>query len=296
MKEYRKASIGAFSDAKYYEWQYDNYPLPKDYNDYYNFYKKYYAFLRDMAASLQGKRVYSPTENYLLRFYSNPDSTAYTELDSNIYNGTILQSNYLGYKKYMDDIHGFNVGVDMGLWIPTGTLNLLGSHPSIGGRIGGRSDRILFDYLLGFRFISSPNNFVVQKDDSLYLSHEYLAWYTGLDFGIKLLKKNKHELDLMMGTGYDEISILFVDGQNNNPATTKSISSMYANAGFAYRFYFYNGVIKERQRRRYVSLQARYSVANYHNDGGTPMTGNTINVGIIYGGFSHGFDKYPYLK
>ena len=298
LKEYKDACKGAFSDTQYKEWLQGNYALPKDYTDYYTFYKQYYAFLQGMAKSLIGKRAYTPVEDFLLRFYSQPDSTRLTGLDSAIYDGTVLKEQYQAFKKYRDQIHGVSTGIEAGTWMPQGPLAILGNHPYTSLRIGGRTEHLIVDYVIGLRYVNSPDNFKVKKDDSVYNSKDFLSWYMGLDFGLKLFRTRKSELDVLWGFGYEEIQVLFIvpPGDDNGDKTiSKSVSALNLNAGLAYRFYVRNKMIRNKQRFNYFSLQAKYNYTNYNNEGGTNLLGGALSIGLVYGGFSHTYTKYPYM-
>ncbi len=301
LKYYKSATRGEFSDAQYDRWLDGNYALPKDYTDYAKLYKSYYAFLQHMAGAILKSGKHTPLEEYLLRFYADPDSTRYEELDSAIYSGTVLQSAYLGAKKYHNDIHGFGHSLHLGYWTPNGALSVLGSHPYLAYQIGGRSENIMMDYIIGVRFGGSPNTYNVVKDDSLYLSSHYLSWYTGLDFGAKLYRTRRSELDALWGVGYEEIQVLSIAADDSKNSENKdgiyhSVKSFYANAGLGYRFYITDRVHEGKHRRSYVSLQAKYNYTDYRNNGGTDLSGGAFTIGVAYGGYSHSYTNYPHLE
>jgi hypothetical protein len=301
LNEYKNASGGNLAADNFNEWQDYSYPLPKDNVQYYEFYKKYYAFLRKAALSLQGKRQYSPLEDYLLRFYANPDSVKYAELDSAIYAGTFLQEQYLKYKKYNDEVHGISSNIHVGMWVPNGNLALLGSHPYFSYAIGGRSEQMIWEMIGGLRAGESPKTYKVQRDDSLYDSKNFFSWYIGLDMGTKLFRTKKSELDVLWGVGVEGLQVLNIwykneDASTSSNAITKSLNTFYANAGLGYRIYVTDKITKNRNHvRRYFSLQAKYNYVNYNNEGGTDLKGNYLTIGLVYGVYSNSYKKYLLL-
>lgn len=295
LKEYKRAVAGAISDNQYSLWLENNYSLPKDYKEYYSFYKQYYSFLKEMAMSMLGKRVYSPAEEFLIKFYARPDSVAFAELDSVKYSSTLLGKKYLASKNYHNKMHGFSSNIQMGMWLPNGPLSVLGSHPYIAYNLGGRGEVIMVDYTFGLRFGDAKNDYTVLKDGVYYNSNNYISWFTGVDIGCKLFRTRKSEVDLLAGVGYEEIQTLF-EPVDDDVANTQSVKSFYANAGLAYKIYVRDAVIRGKHKRSYFSLQAKYNFVNYNNRGGTDLTGNALVIGLVYGSYSHGYIKYPNLN
>ncbi len=295
LKEYRAAVAGAISDNQYSIWVDNNYSLPKDYTEYYKFYKQYYGFLQELAASLEGKRVYSPAEEFLIKFYARPDSVAFTQLDSLKFQSSIIGKKYLASKNFHNKIHGFSSNIQMGMWLPNGPLSTLGSHPYIAYNLGGRGEVIMVDFTFGLRFGDAKNNYTVLKDGIYYNSNNYISWFTGVDIGCKLFRTRRSEFDCLVGLGYEEIQTLY-EPVAEDVANTQSVKSFYANAGLAYKIYVRDAVIKGKHKRSYFSLQAKYNYVNYNNRGGTDLTGNALIIGLVYGSYTHGYIKYPNLN
>lgn len=298
LDEYKKSCNGAFVDEHFHEWQDWNYPLPRNNEEYYEFYKTYYSFLQRMARSMIGKRKYTPVEDFLLHFYASPDSVRFSSLDSNIYDSSVLQTKYVTYRKFNREVAGFSSTLHMGAWIPNGSLSLLGSQPYFTYGLGARSETFMCDAIIGFRPGSSANPYLVERFDSIYTSTNFLSWYTGLDMGVKFFHKNKHELDLLFGAGYEELQVLSIyysdaGASTSSNSITKSLNSVNANAGLGYRLYLTNKVTKNNNHlRRYMSLQAKYHYVNYKNIGGTDLTGNYVTIGLAYGIYSRPFKRY----
>lgn len=294
LKEYRAAVAGAISDNQYSIWVENNYSLPKDYTEYYKFYKQYYGFLQEMAASLVGQRTYSPVEEFLIKFYTRPDSVDFSQLDSMKYQSSILGKQYVASKNYHNKMHGFSSNIQLGMWLPNGPLSTLGSHPYIAYNIGGRGEVIMVDYTIGLRLGDAKNNYTVLKDGMYYNSNNFVSWFTGADVGCKLFRTHRSEFDFLVGLGYEEIQTLY-EPVENDVAKTQSVKSFYANAGLAYKIYVRDAVVKGKHKRSYFSLQTKYNYVNYNNRGGTDLTGNALIIGLVYGSYTHGYTKYPNL-
>ncbi len=300
LNEYKNAVCkGKLSEDQYDLWISENYPLPRNYTEYLVLYRTYYRLLQQMALDMEGKRAYSPAERYLLRFYAHPDSTDFRDLDSVAYAGSMIHGRYQAYKKYRDDITGVSSNMHIGLWMPMGNMAVLGSHPALGFGMGGRTEGVLFDWLFGLRMGEARNNYNVLKDSTLYNTRNFFSWYTGFDLGFKLFRTRLSELDVLTGFGYEEIQTLSTtikDHKGEDLYISQSAKSFYAGGGLGYKFYVRHAYSKGKMRHNYFSLQAKYNYTNYLNRGGTSLTGNSVTVNLVYGGYSFKFSKFPYLE
>lgn len=298
LDEYKRSCDGVLAKEHFQEWQEWNYPLPRNNEEYYEFYKTYYAFLQRMAQSMIGKRKYTPVEDFLLHFYASPDSVRFSSLDSNIYDSSVLKSKYVAYRKFNKEVSGFSSTLHMGMWIPNGSLSLLGSQPYFTYGLGARSETFMWEATIGIRPGSSATPYLVERYDSIYTSTNFFSWNTGFDMGIKLFRKKKHELDVLFGTGYEELQVLSIYYSDAGVSTStnsiaKSINSFNANAGLGYKLFITNKVTKNNNHlRRYVSFQAKYNYVNYKNIGGTDLTGNYVTIGLAYGIYSRPYKRY----
>jgi hypothetical protein len=299
LAEYKEAISGAFSDETYSEWMNENYAFPNDLDSYYMLYENYYDFLRFMARSLVGKREYSPLEQFFIRFYSSPDSVQYSELDSAAYAGTTLQQEYKGYKKYHNAIHGGSYGMQTGIWMPQDKLAHLGNHPSFGVHFGFKSYTTAWDLVLGLRTGPSSNSYTVYKEDSLFVTNKFTSLCLAYELTHTLWHRKKHQIDFLWGVGLEGIYNLSVDldtASSSNENLTNSMSSFFVNAGLGYKFYVRNKVRNNVHKHSYLALQGKYYITDFKNDGGTDLHGNYITIGLVYGAYSHGYTKYPYLR
>jgi hypothetical protein len=295
---YRSAAAGGFDDEAYRNWQEYNHPLPKDVTDYYNHYEQYYAFLKEMARSLMGKRTYAPIEDYLLRFYAAPDSVRYAELDSAIYNRTVLQERYAAYTRYRNSITGVGVGLRGGVWLPQSKLALLGNHPYLGYQIGGKTNKFAWDIAMDIRFGKSPNQYEVMKNDTIRYTNHFSGINVGIEFSHQLARFGRQQIDFQWAVGYEGFQTL-PTGSNTSTgqqALVKYIGSAYFSPGFVWRVYTGQRFRADLQRYTYLAIAARYHIVDFNNTGGTDLHGNFSTVGIIWGSYRNNNKKFPVLE
>ncbi len=299
MQQYKEASSGSLSSEPYNQWLRENYRLPKDATEYYNLYENYYDFLKYMARTMLARREYPPLEQYFLRFYARPDTVRYAEIDSMLYNGTVLQKEYKAYWRYFTQVHGGDYGITVGAWAPFGRLSVFGGQPYIGLNLGGRSYKAAWDLVVGGIAGKSPTTIAVPKDDSIYTSDHFGGLYIGMDVAHMMWRKKRHEFDILWGVGYTRLDLLYVKedpDDSKSTAITQNTGSCYANVGLCYRFYVRHSVAHDMRRHSYLALQARYHMADFSNRGGTDVHGNYVTIGLTYGAYAHRMTLYPFLK
>lgn len=293
MQRYKENCHGEIPRSVNESWYNTGYPIYRDY-------AAYYTFLQQMAKSLLSRKDLPPAADFLVRFYASPDSTSYAAIDSPARKGTILSTQYAAYKKYNADVIGVSTGLYAGAWIPIGNLSVIGTQPYIGVNLGGRSEKITFETRVDLRFGSAANSYNVMSKDTLYSTTEFSGVYAGMELGRKLLRRGSSELDLTFGTGYELMSVLYkkvpatVAGEKDR-VISRSLSTWNINAGLSYKIYVRNTYQKGKRRFNYFALQTSYNFINYNNTGGTNMSGNSITVGIAYGGYSHNFTRFSHL-
>ncbi|GAA4467381.1 hypothetical protein GCM10023093_23220 [Nemorincola caseinilytica] len=298
LNDYKAAGKGSIFDRSYTAWEKNNYAYPKNVTEFYDFYERYYNFLREMARDLQGKRKYTPVEDFLLRYYADPKGVSYAELDSVLYNGSILYDVYHDYKKYDKSIQGYSYGMTAGIWVPTDKLALLGNHPSFGFNMGGKTYKTAWDMVVGFRTNRAANTYMVYTEDSLYSTNYFFGAYLGMDVTHTLWQRGKHQLDLLWGIGYEGIQTLNEIDETRKGSSTIDhyLNIWYVNPGVGYKLYVRNKVRGETRKFSYLALQGRYYITDIRNRGGTDLHGNYCTIGLVYGAYSHTYSKYPHLK
>jgi len=200
-------------------------------------------------------------------------------------------------------ISGFQLAMRAGVFAPQGNLSILGPHFYLGGSVGWRFNKFMFDLTMDFRMDNAPNYYTVSFQDTLHQTSTYHnggCW--GLNTEYQLYKNKKHEVDLLAGVGYDAFVSAF------NTRDTVIFESFNFNIGFGYKIFLrhfkkatYQVQYISRHSKRpsmmeidcaerysYLAFQVKYNLLNYTNPGGTDLSGNAFTVGIVYG-----FYRYP---
>ena len=261
-------------DILYNAPNYFNYTV-KAYND-------YYAFIHNLAASLVSKPGLSPVEQFLVRYYTAPDTLMFAELADTIYKGTQI---YAAYSAQTDN-GGLTYALTAGMWSPQGHMAVLGNHPYVGMQAGSKSHNYFFDLEAQFRFINSTQSHTILFDDTLHDSKRYFAMFLGGDIGYSFVHTKHSELEMLIGFAYD-----FVDlwpnpnyDKSNTSYPDKTVGTLNFNAGMQYKLYLKHAANSNIETRSYIGLQARYNFMNYQNTGGTDLRGSALTVGVIWGG------------
>ncbi len=260
-------------------------------------YDAYLTFIRSLAKEQINKAYLSPVEKFLLQFYINPTDSIYPMLKGEQFNGTSLQRAYKVYQKSSTSLTGLHSSFLFGAWCPTGNLSLIGVHPDIGLGFGGRINKLTLDAAINVRFLKSPKDYFIQVDSNYYTTNYFLGAYIGLNAAYELHRKKSHELDVLIGFGYDVMDALPGDNKSGSPTKglVKSLGSANGNFGLEYKL-FVSQKTTTRQIFNYISLALKYNVMQYDNAGGTNLTGNAFTFSFNYGGYNrkiHNFYNDP---
>jgi hypothetical protein len=164
-------------------------------------------------------------------------------------------------------------GLNIGAWIPTGDLSVLGTHPNIGIIWGIRHKVHEFNVVLDFRFLKSKDPYEVSRGGTLYSLDNYFGGYLGLDYIFYLGVGKGYDFGILAGLGYDGFTL----NKDIVPAPPYEIGSFNFNTGFRFNWYT--------KGRTYFSFQPKYNIINYANKGGTSFDGNAITLQLFVGTF-----------
>jgi hypothetical protein len=256
--------------------------------EFYNNYKSYFGyvpirgeydyFMQSLADTLLSRGFDTPLELLLCQFYANIVVNPFAVIQTDtIYNSTEIKKYY--YHRAEKCFSGMETNFNFftGAWIPTGNASMLGVHPLIGIQGGVKMNKTTFNLTLAFKFINSPNKYVILKDGVNDTTSHFFGGYIGADIEREIYKGRKNEFNLLAGFGYDGFESIKPENTNNDSYSGHSISSLNTNFGIGYR-YFYN-------KHSYIGLQAKYNIVNYNNKGGTNLMGDCFTITISVGGF-----------
>lgn len=227
----------------------------------------------------------SPLEHFFLRFYGNDFNDTFSILNNPEYDGTKLQASYQQQVVQSETKHQFRGEVQLGAWVPSGQLDILGPHAGLGVRAGVQTKRFYGLLSLKGYFGDTPDQYVVNFRDSLWYSNEFTFLYAGLDVGYKLKEIQGHNFELIGGIGYNAITVLRVpkllDPEEDD---TEEVNSLNLNFGLAYRFQFESEV--------YIGLEAKYHAVNFANSGGTNLGGHFVTLDLAVGFISQDYNSH----
>ena len=229
-------------------------------------------FLENLANKLLRVNDLTPLETFFLKIYSRAPSYSVDTLQSTKFNGTNIQRYYQAITKNKKNTVKKNIAFLGGIWIPQEHLSVLGTHPSIGLRYSMTYKKLLFNATLCFKFINSPNDYLVVEDGVTYKTNHFLGSYIGLDMGYRIFTVDKNSFSLLGGIAYDGFD---TSNKNENDADhTPSIGTLNLNAGFGYEFTL--------KSHNVVGIETKYNFLNFKNPGGTDLSGNVITINFTY--------------
>lgn len=171
------------------------------FNNYYSYdnYKPYYGFIpvgqefdkftKKAFNDLTLKHKPEEIEHLLCEFYSNNYDTIFSKIQTASYNNSILVKEYNKTVETYKKMPEFNLAWITGIWIPTGDLRKLGSHPELGFQIGSKKRKMNYDITMLFKFGNSANKYYARRTESsdFELTNHFFGGYIGLDIGRDIL-------------------------------------------------------------------------------------------------------------
>jgi hypothetical protein len=239
------------------------------------------VFTQREAASLKGKCDPGTIEYMLSEFYSSKCDTILTKLQTSAFKKTSMAIEYRSLVEKYLKIPETNVALVSGLWIPTGDLKKIGSHPELGIQGGIKLRKMNYDVIMLFRFGNSPNNYYARRtklSDPMELTNYFFSGQIGIDIGRDIYVRNGHEIQLTGGISIDGFEA-FEEGP--------SIWSYNFSFGPGYRYYITNSL--------YIGLRTKYNIIDYTLNNIVDFTGNPITIQLIIGNVNNQYRNH-FLK
>lgn len=170
-----------------------------------------------------------------------------------------------------------NMALVAGIWVPTGGITRLGTHPDIGCQLGAKYRRINIDLTITFKFMRSQKPYYatrVRSDQSVVLTDKFFGGYFGIDGGYDIWRNGRQEVHALFGAGLDGFDAIEEDTIRQLKA--ESTWTYNFNFGVGYRFYIDNSA--------YIGLRAKYNIVDYSLRGVVDFTGNPITIQFVIGG------------
>lgn len=198
------------------------------------------------------------------------------------YPGSCLQTRY---DSVVDDMLekrrslANNRSINVGMWIPTGNLQTLGAKPEIGAQIGRRYRRFGGDITALFRFLDAKHEYLVEHNDSLYRTDNFLGIYLGGGPVLRAHSSWSTSFEIFSEAGWGGIMALAADDIKAKNADY--MNSFNCNIGLTLRKYF--GAF----HTQYIGIQARYNIVDFDTNGGTNLSGDAVSINFIWGSMGH---------
>ena len=213
-------------------------------------------------------------------FYSGDFDTAFSTIQRKELRGTEIRNKYDTFVKQVKRKfpNRGNIGFALSGWRPNGENEILGNHPEMGFFMGGEGNRLRFDFVLSYRFLSAKNEYLVDSLGSIISTDKFSSWYIGAEAGIKLVENSLFSTYIFVGAGYDVIISVTEDTEHEDYVTHGSISG---NIGIR------NRIFLNRQSGIYIGNSIKYNFVDYGNPGGTDLSGNTTTISFMVGWSFH---------
>ncbi|MBN8653218.1 MAG: autotransporter outer membrane beta-barrel domain-containing protein [Cytophagales bacterium] len=274
-------------------------PFAQNYEDYKSYFgfvppgETFDTFTRQLASTLKWIYPTHSTEYMLAEFYGDNPDEIFTKIQTGTHNTSPLSIEYTKAVNRFINLPEGHMSWITGVWIPTGALKPLGTHPELGFQMGAKHKKMNYDLTLSFKFVNSPNTYLARRNGVLEPTKQFFGGYIGFDVGRDIFSHKGNEWQVIGGIGFDGFDALKED--QDNDLESVSVGSYNFNFGLAYRYYVNNHF--------YLGLRAKYNVVDYTLNRVIDFTGNPITIQFIVGGVNnyyrnHYLDdlKYRYRK
>ena len=266
-----QSRMDIIKQVRYYV--YDNY---KSYYGYIPPNEEFDNFTRRWASELKTHFAPESMEYVWAEFYSDDYEAILTKIQSKEFEDCLLSKKYYEVVNQYKKLPEYHISFLAGIWIPTGELTKIGVHPELGFQMGWKQKRFNYDFVVAFKFGNSPNEYYARRDensDEWELTDYFFGGYVGFEVGGDLLARKNHELQAIVGAGYDGFDVLTENKEED--LKSSSTSSFNINFGISYRYYIKSNF--------YIGMRVRYNIVNYTLNKKIDFTGNPISIHFSIG-------------
>lgn len=236
-----------------------------------------------IANRLKNEVEKNTLEYRLLELYSGNTESFFLALKEGSFAETQLAGDYNNRVAELLNMPEINLGVRGGMWFPMGDLDILGTHPALGVKLGVKKNRNYLDAIFDIRFGKAANPVTLVVQDTLVTATNFQGAYMGLEWSRVLVKGSDYEIELFAGAGYDVIDLI-EDGQDPERQTFGSFAAYF---GPSYRYIFAN--------RTWLSLRPGFYLLNHNHEVGSSFKGNAWSFTVAFG-FSDNARKTENLR
>lgn len=198
----------------------------------------------------------------------------FTLLKNGAYAGTCLQARY---DKLVDSALGmrqrfrWHWSLFNGVWLPTKKSNPLYPAYELGASCGPRFENWGVEIAMAVRFADHNRSIILRHDNKLVNQEVFVGFYTAIGPTYRLSLSNRWSMELLAAVGYDNFQSLTENDEY------EYINSYAISFGATQRFFL------DSRQDKYLGLQARYTMVDYHTHGGTDLSGNTLALNLVFG-------------
>jgi hypothetical protein len=264
----------------------------------YEFYRYYFGYVppaqefdlytRIRAAEILNHLNAQSAEYLIAELYAGQSENFFEKLRELNPSATPLATEYHETVRYYRAMPEWHMSWLTGVWVPTGDLRKLGTHPELGFQIGMKQKKMNYDVVVAFKFINSPNPYFARRtraDNSLEMTRHFFGGHLGLDVGRDIYARNGHEWQITGGIAFDGFDALKEDKPYGlEPESTSSYNFSF---GPGYRYYFSDIA--------YFGFRVKYNVVDYTLNNVIDFTGNPVTIHFIIGGLNNN-SRNPNLK
>ncbi len=264
-----------------------NQPIYQEYYGYVPIRKEFDTFTLEAFRELKEKYPIESTEYILCEFYGGDDTKLFEKLQTDAYETSLLAKTYKERLSEVLDMTEYNFSVLAGAWIPTGKLNVLGTHPELGFQLGWKKRKMSYDFTAAFRFLNSANEYMArrEKGEALQPTKHFFGGYIGFEVGRDIYKYKSQEIQIIAGAAFDGFTALKEDKKAD--LESASANSYNFNVGIGYRYYT--------KKDMYLGVRIKYNIVDYKLTNVIDFTGNPISLQLIIGWLSN-VEKKEKLK
>jgi hypothetical protein len=263
--------------------RHDRYAENQHYYGYVPAGERFDNFTRRLAFVL--KDIYHPesVEYLLCEFYSDD----YESIISNI---QFLNDDSIPLKKHYRELlekslkmPEFHLSLLINLWIPTGELKKIGVHPEFALQMGCKKKKMNYDFVAALKLEEASKEYLARRDNfsDWDTTKRFFGGYFGFETGYDIFARNRHEIQVTCGAGYDFFYVLYKQYEMSyddyyQPFKKSAATSSYnLNFGVSYRYYFSN--------HGYIGLRLKYNIVDYSLNKRIDFTGNPVIIQLSVG-------------
>ena len=251
-------------------------------------YQEFNDFTSAYAKGLMETVNKGSIEHALCQFYSNQFNEFDAIMKTQVLSGTTIKNDFdrnLNPETRRKEMYA---QINTGLWIPSGSLRVLGWHPNLGVRIGNKIGRFTIDYGFSFGFIRAPKTYTVLFQNAPRQTNVFRDALFDIECGFEILRIGNNKLCLLAGGGFEGIQP-FAESSTARNSSGKVVEN-YKSPGSANISYGIGQRVLISDRRA-LGFQIRYNSVHFKNPGGTDLSGSTLTVRVAFFGIVNPFRR-----